>query len=323
MTISKQQMWALASACVGRRSDFALQQADGRYRRAGRPLDYAALRLHLSGEQTIGTYVTDEQGRGHVAVFDADSLDGVTLLLSVQRALAAESIPSSLELSRRGGHLWVFLSRWLPVEQLRRWLLPFCPQGVEFYPKRDWVTDAQPGAVMRLPFGVHRLSQRRYPFVTLSGDRLVPVASSVASALTWLSTVERAFVPDEGSAGFPAPFGDQPSTPFSAKGGALVSTFIGQGSIRDWCAAQNPLVVIGRYVSLDRDGMGCCPFGEHHANGRDSRPSLWVHRSVVPDVACWYCNVWRRGGDLFDFLSLYHRLSKKELWHRILGGEQF
>src|SRR6266487_1152885 len=316
--ITKQHLWSLASLCVGRCSDFALQQADGRYLRAGRPLDYSTLRLHLSGELTIGIYVTDEQGRCRFAVFDADSPDGLATLLEVKLTLAASAIPSYLELSRRGGHLWVFLARPAAAGQLRRWLLPYCPSGVEFYPKRDWANDAQPGSLIRLPFGVHRLSGRRYPFVSLVGDRLVPVAPSVAGALTWLSTVERATVPDEpGSAN-----GDQPgySTPtqYSTKKGVMTSTPTPQMSIRDWCAGQDPLLVIGRYVELDSNGLGCCPFGEHHSDGQDSHPSLWVHAPVAPDVACWYCHTWCAGGSLFEFLSLYHGLSKKELWHRLL-----
>ncbi len=89
MSITKQHLWHLAYACVGRRSDYALQQADGRYLRVGQPLTYEALRLHLSGVQTIGTYLTDEQGMCHFAVFDADSVDGLLQLLSIQCALAA------------------------------------------------------------------------------------------------------------------------------------------------------------------------------------------------------------------------------------------
>src|SRR5450755_1256645 len=323
MAITKQQMWSLASLCVGRRSDFALQQADGRYLRAGRPLDYRVLRLHLAGELTIGTYVADEQGRCHFAVFDADRDDGLFTLLEVQRVLAAAGIASYLELSRRGGHLRVFLSRLASAASLRSWLLPFCPSGVEFYPKRDWVTDAHPGSLMRLPFGVHRLSGRRYPFVLLVGDRLVPVAPSVAEALTWLSTVERVTVPDEPRLAQSNQVGRETHTQYSAKKGVMTSTPIALMSIREWCAQQDACSIIGRYVELDANGLGCCPFGFHHSDGVDSRPSLWVHTPMAPDGACWYCHAWRRGGDLFDFLSLYHRLSKKELWHRILSGEQF
>src|SRR5215472_13699097 len=101
-------------AFVGRRDDYALQQADGRYLRVGRPLTYSALRRHLSGAETIGTYVIDEQGTCRFAVFDSDLAGEVGLqqLAEVQATLRVAGIPSYLEESRRGGHLWVLLD-WL------------------------------------------------------------------------------------------------------------------------------------------------------------------------------------------------------------------
>ena len=282
MSFIKQHLWHLAYTCVGRRSDYALQQPDGRYLRVGQPLTYEALRLHLSGVQTIGTYVTDEHGMCHFAVFDADSVDGLLQLLSIQCALAADGISSYLELSRRGGHLHVFLSRLAPAAALRRWLRPYCPSDVEFYPKRDWASDAQPGSLIRLPFGVHRLSGRRYPFVQQVGGELVPVASTVAESLTWLSSVRRVIVPDEPRLEEPDQVTDQTHTTFSSKKAPVVVTPGSTMTVRDWCLAQNPLSVIGRYVELDSDGMGCCPFGAHHSDGKDSHPSLWVHLPKAP-----------------------------------------
>jgi hypothetical protein len=81
--------------------------------------------------------------------------------------------------------------------------------------------------------------------------------------------------------------------------------------------------VIGRYVELDARGMGCCPFGWHHAAGRDRHPSLWVHPLRRGELACWWCHTWQRGGSLFDFLRLYHRLDARQLWARIRAGEVF
>src|SRR5215469_9326700 len=108
-------------AFVGRRDDYALQQDDGRYLRVGRPLTYSALRRHLAGVETIGTYVIDEQGTCRFAVFDSDLAGeaGLQQLAAVQTSLAAAGIPSHLEESRRGGHLWVLLDRLLPASQLR------------------------------------------------------------------------------------------------------------------------------------------------------------------------------------------------------------
>src|SRR6266568_6474723 len=92
---------------VSRRNDYAIQQGNGRYLRVGSPLTKIALRNHLDGVESLGTYVIDERGRCRFAVFDADTHDGLDVLLGVQLRLAEDGVPSYLELSRRGGHLWV------------------------------------------------------------------------------------------------------------------------------------------------------------------------------------------------------------------------
>lgn len=92
---------------------------------------------------------------------------------------------------------------------------------------------------------------------------------------------------------------------------------------RDWNARRNPFALIGRYVELDSRGMGCCPFGWHHVNGRDVHPSFKVHKPKFSGGYCWYCLAWGSGGSVFDFLLLYHNIEARELWHRILAGEQF
>src|SRR5205085_9834485 len=97
----------LAARCLGRRNDYALQQDNGRYLRVGSAVTLNALRGHVAGLHTMGTYVIDEQDCCRFVVFDADSLDGLVLLLEVQRHLAADGVSSALEGSRRGGHLWV------------------------------------------------------------------------------------------------------------------------------------------------------------------------------------------------------------------------
>jgi len=59
-----------------------------------------------------------------------------------------------------------------------------------------------------------------------------------------------------------------------------------------------------------------CPFKEHQHRG-DVRPSF----RVFPDSdQCWYCYSWARGGDLFDFLCLYHGLTVQEGWARLQDG---
>jgi hypothetical protein len=329
MMVSERHLRLLAARCIGRRNDYALQRADGRYLRVGSAVTLASLERHVAGLETMGAYVVDEQNTCHFAVFDADSLDGLVQLLGVQRRLTADGIDSALEGSRRGGHLRVFFASALAPGLVRRWLLPYCPDGVEFYPKRDWATWEEPGSLLRVPFGVHRLSCRRYPFLVAagSGDRLVPAAQSVADSLEWLASIRRVPVPllEQKTAGMRDESWVPDTHPYVAMGmgGALSLESDVPVNIHDWCDRQDALRVIERYVRLDRRGMGCCPFGWHHDDGKDAHPSLWVHTPRSSGAPCWYCYVWKRGGNLFDFLCLWYGVSAHELWRRLRAGEVF
>ena len=307
-----------ASLFVGRRDDYAVQRENGRYVRMGQSLTRAAVRAHLDGLHTLGTYVIDERGLCRFAVLDADSEDGLSMLAQVQADLTIDGISSSLEASRRGGHLWVFLAQAVPASVVRSWLLPYVPRGVECYPKQDEAHGY--GSLIRLPLGVHRRTSRRYPFVAWTEHGAVSVASSVRATLAWLSTLQRVSVPDE--------YREPPTQPVSPThphtsitknpGTALAPRYT---SIRDWCGAQDPHALIGRYVRLDSRGMGCCPFGEHHRDGKDRRPSFRVYAPALPGGCCWHCYTWGQGGNVFNFLERYHRLDARTLWSRILAGE--
>ena len=267
---------------VSRRDDFALQRSDGGYVRVGRPLTQQDIRAHLAGAHTIGSYVIDEHGTCRYAVFDADSDDGLDRLHALHCQLRASGIPSYLEQSRRGGHLWVFLAEPVRASHVRAWLLPFCPAGIEFYPKQDEGNGY--GSLMRVPFGVHRLSGQRYPFVEWDpGGGGVPVASSLHAAVVWLASVERVHHPLVSS--LPTPRRTSTNTSQQEKSFSLRSPttdLSSPGSIRAWCAAQDPFAVIGRSVVLSSRGQGCCPFGWHHAGGRDEHASFKVYIPGVP-----------------------------------------
>ena len=97
--------------------------------------------------------------------------------------LTMNDIASYLETSWRGAHLWVFFSEPISSVLVRAWLLPFCPAGVEFYPKQEAANWEHPGSLIRLPLGVHLRSGERYPFVTLVDGQPLSLFSSVVDAL--------------------------------------------------------------------------------------------------------------------------------------------
>ena len=310
---------AFAQRFISRRDDYALQQASGRYRRVGAPVTTSVLRRHLTGVETMGTYVIDEAGRCRFAVYDADMPDGLSLLAEVQAKLAADGIASFLEASRRGGHLWVLFAPRLAAASVRRWLVPYGPAGLEFYPKQEAVGQGY-GSLMRVPLGVHQRSGRRYPFVVWQAGTPKLVAASTSALLSWCCSLEPMVPPVEEMPLLPAPdqavVGSQPSITKSVG----MAPRLGYPSIAAWCAAQDPFALIGRYVRLDGRGMGHCPFGEHHEGGSDQHPSFRVYMPTVPGGCCWYCYTWGRGGNVFNFLARYHRLDAKTLWGRIQAG---
>src|SRR2546430_2195868 len=182
------------ACCIGRHNDYAVQVPDGHYVRVRSDLTYDELFWHLQGRQTLGTYLITEENCSRFAVFDSDAPSGLFDLAAVQMNLMTNSIPSYLEQSRRGAHLWIFFSVPISPVLVRAWLLPFCPAGVELYPKQEAASWEHPGSVIRLPLGVHLRSGERYPFVTLVDGHPLPLFSSVVDALGWFATIQRAAV---------------------------------------------------------------------------------------------------------------------------------
>ncbi len=312
-----------APVFVSRRDDYAIQQDNGRYKRVGSALTLPALRRHLQGWHTLGTYVIDEQGFCCFAVFDSDTPDGLAVLADLQARLAGDGIPSYLEQSRRGGHVWVLFASRLSASVVRSWLLPYCPVGVEFYPKQN--EGLRYGSLIRLPFGVHRVTGKRYPFVSWSETvGAVPVASSVEMMIAWLATLEWATISDE-QALMSMEYAAMNTHTSKTKNTSLSEQVAPArySSIKEWCTLQDPFTLIGRYVTLDHRNMACCPFGEHHSDGVDHHPSFRVYTPLTPGGNCWYCYAWGKGGNVFNFLAMYHCLTARTLWSRLLSGESF
>lgn len=299
---------------VGRRDDFAVQLSTGRYQRAGQPLTHLELYDHLVGVRTYGTYVIDAAGWCRFAVVDADGEDGLARLWTLQAHLATHEIVSYVEESRRGGHLWVFLSRPVKASQVRAWLLPLCPGDLEFYPKQD--EGKGYGSLIRLPLGIHRKSGKRYHFLERgNAGQLVPLTLTDADRVSWLTSITRMEVPHQQQPG------PRPSVQTLPACRPSSQQRRGPSPIRDWNAAQDPYQVIGRYVDLDKSGVGRCPFGEHHSGGLDEQASFKVYEPGEPGGYCWYCYTWQQGGSVFDFLKYYHHLDARTLWERIQADD--
>lgn len=316
---TSEQLLRYMDLFVGRSDDCALQTSTGRYVRTGRPLTRQEITRHLRGEQTLATYVIDERGCCRFCVFDDDTGQSLHRLTRLQSWLTSMGYPTYLEASRRGGHLWAFFDRSVPASQVRDWFLPFCPPDMEFYPKQS--EGRGYGSAIRLPLGLHQLTGRRYSFVQWNGSAHAPTSPlSLPDQLTWLARVQRITVPTERC----YPLNQERSAPHTQQSmtySALRLLPCSATNIAAWCAMQDPFKVIGSYIPLSAQGVACCPFGDHHSDGRDSHPSFKVYEPRRPGGTCWHCYTWGKGGSVFDFLCFWYRVNASTMWRMIQAGE--
>jgi hypothetical protein len=191
------QALVLAQRFAQRWDLYARQLDDGRYVCVRELLNVGLLFDHLRGEITSGTYLLDQESRARLLVLDADDEQSWENLGRPARELADENIPSYLEESRRGGYLWLFLAGAAAGQKIRAFgpelLAAHQVKGVELFPKQDQLVGG-PGSLIRMPFGVHRLTGRRYGFYTAEGSPLAPTIREQIYALKAPETVpETAF----------------------------------------------------------------------------------------------------------------------------------
>jgi hypothetical protein len=185
----------------------AQQLDDGSYVCVHEPLNVGHLLDHLRGEITLGAYLLDQESQARFLVLDADDAQSWGRLSHLAKALAREHVPAYLERSRRGGHLWLFLAEAVDGREARAFghglLAAHEIEGVELYPKQDHLADG-PGSLIRMPFGVHRLTGRRYGFYNADRSPLAPTLREQIQALKTPEVVPdaafeayRSFVPSE------------------------------------------------------------------------------------------------------------------------------
>lgn len=280
------------------RSDtYARQRERSRqYYRVCQPLTDQILIKHLQGKITVGLYSINQDGKTKWSVIDSDR--GIDPLLSIQSRLQRIEIPSYLELSRTGGHLWIYWAYPIDSYVSREILSPYTGD-LEVFPAGD-IPDQELGLCIRAPLGVHQANGHRYPFVD---PNLQPVSRGVVrSQLAWLrDNVQRAdpsaliaLLPAGGQgrrAEYKRPLAEGENSP-----------------IRAWIMANDIRDVVGRYVKLSRSGLGRCPWPEHHKS-TDRHPSFMVYARSQR----WFCFTSRTGGNAFDFLCRYHGLDAKQM----------
>jgi hypothetical protein len=274
----------LAETFFQRRDLYARQLEDGSYICIRKPLEVSHLVAHLAGKLTLGTYVLDPSSQASYIVFDADDGPQFERAVHLSNNLAKECVPSYLEESRRGGHLWLFFSNPMPGKDARLFARQVAEKhhlnGVEIFPKQDKLTSG-PGSLIRLPFGVHRKTGLRYGFITPDHQPLSRSLPDQYRILSAPETVPEAFIKSKmaGSSSLvrkPVLEGvEQLTMPLSEKIKASIGAY-------DF---------ISQYVELSPSGRGLCPF---HT---DERTSF----SVNIEKNYWHCFAGCGGGSIIDF----------------------
>ena len=132
---------------------------------------------HLEGKLTIGLYAINpmDQRCKWVAI-DADYPSAMDDLIKLQYQLTQDRVESALEMSRRGGHLWVFMAVPLLARKCRIYIYDLAQrlgvpvkgsglaEGIEVFPKHDEIQEGAFGNALRGPLGIHRGARRRFWF---------------------------------------------------------------------------------------------------------------------------------------------------------------
>jgi hypothetical protein len=141
-------------------------------------LDLHQIEQHIAGHQTINLYAINPatQCCKWLAI-DADYDNAFRDLAKLQVDLRESGVESALEMSRRGGHLWIFCETPLPARKCRLFIyntalclgVPikgagFDKEGIEIFPRHDELRDGELGLAIRGPLGIHRASSSRYWF---------------------------------------------------------------------------------------------------------------------------------------------------------------
>ena len=97
-------------------------------------------------------------------------------LIKLQYQLTQDHVESALEMSKRGGHLWIFLAIPLLARKCRIYIYDLAQrlgvpvkgsglaEGIEVFPKHDEIQEGAFGNALRGPLGIHRGANRRFWF---------------------------------------------------------------------------------------------------------------------------------------------------------------
>ncbi len=284
---------ALVQRFIQRWDAYPQQLDDGRYVCKHEQLNVVHLYAHLRGEITLGTYVLYRESKARFVVLDNDTEGGWSYMLDCGASLATGGIPAYLEKSRRGGHLWIFFRESIAGSLARTFAQTVVEkhnlEGFEIYPKQDEAGEGF-GSLIRLPFGVHRLTGRRYGFFGSDGKPLGRTIREQINALQRPDFVSEALLKTYKKT--------SSSETVKARPKRLRET---TEHVSDRLKARvTALEFISGYVDLkpnEGGAVGLCPFHDDH------HPSF----AVNDKENYWHCFAGCGGGSIIDFWSLWRK----------------
>jgi hypothetical protein len=219
-------------------------------------------------------------------------------LQSIAKDLLNQKIFPYIENSRRGGHLWLFFKFPIPGSDARsfgRGLQAYYQiSEVELFPKQDSLKNG-PGSLIRMPFGIHRKSGKRYGFCTAEGNPIAPTISEQILVLANPFTVSQEQV--QYYQAYDPSMKSETLDKQSDQSKEFLSNKI-KAKIR-------AIDFIGEYVRLKptpSGGVGLCPFHDDHNS------SFGVNASEN----YWFCFAGCGGGSIIDFWMKWKETDFKE-----------
>lgn len=270
---------------VNRRDAFAFQLPDGRYFASHREITVEHVMGHLKGNITLGIYLLDRENLARFSVIDADDDEGLEKLRKAHEELP---LPSYLESSRRGGHLWFFFQESVEGKIAKNFGLEIAKRFLveaEVFPKQ--AESEGPGSCIRLPFGIHKKTGQRYPFIGLGN---------------WKEQLEALTHPAK------VPVEEVLKYQYQEPERKSIQIFPATGETNDlplWEKVKRGITVeelVSQYVDLTAKGLGKCPFHD------DEVASF----SVNAKGNYWHCFAGCGGGSVIDFWMKLNDMDFKE-----------
>lgn len=273
------------------------------------PLTLAHIERHLKGQQTIGAYMLNQESVTRRIVFDDDSEMGLDRLREIAQDLDHEGIPSQLERSSRGGHLWLYTPPLVGKDARRIGIHILKERGlttkdIELYPKQNYLHGEHVGSLVRLPFGKHLRTGKFYGYIDLQGRDL---ADRRRDQLAIVSNPQR--LSQEATDQLLAAAPEIKKT-FQLDPTRLKRYSLDMPPDERIKRGVSPLDYVGQYVDLDHTGKGLCPFHDDH------RQSFKVYDDG------WHCFAGCEGNTVIDFYIKWKGYSSLTLspaeWKQVL-----